>query len=173
VLGGSQQQTSSITHRADFSVFRGEDILGKNLATDYFYKFWMSHERPARKHIHPEKMKSYLENLVIMDVQRNDDDIALHVRLIGTLVAHYYGEITDKDVNAMPNEGAAKRIYYLCSLVLDEKAPLLTGTPGFAEDKQYLEAWALYMPLFDEAGAIEKILVCVDIQKLTKPDEQP
>jgi len=113
--------------------------------------------------------------LVIIDVQNKGkasaNDLALQVRLIGTTVAHYYGEITGKDVNAMPNKEAAKRIYYLCSLVLEEGKPLLTITPGFAEDKQYLEAFALYMPLFGDAGDIEKIFICVDIQRRIFPDD--
>lgn len=166
MLGHRKFHTAEDTQYGDFSVFADSDILGKNASTDYFYNFWNSLERPCREDIKPGKMARYLDRVVLMDIQELNGRLALSVRLIGTFVASYYGEITGKDIRAMPNKQAADRIYHICNMVLEQKKPLMTVTPAFAADKQYLEAYALYMPLFDESGSIEKILVCVDISSL-------
>lgn len=163
MLGQSRIGTAKHTQYGDFVVFDGENIVGHNEAADYFYKFWTSLEKPSRKDIKPAEIKQYLEHIVMMDVRPEDGGFALHVRLIGTFVANFYGEISGQDIRAMPNKKAADRIYRICKLVLDHKAPLLTLTPALSEDKQHLEALALYLPLFDEAGEIEKIMVCVDV----------
>jgi len=163
VLGHSKIGTANHTKYGDFIVFKEDNIIGKSEATDYFYTFWMSLEHPSRKDIKPAEIKKYLEHIVMLDVQKSDQEFALHVRLIGTFVADFYGEISDQDVRAMPNKQAADRIYRISKMILDHKAPLLSITPALSEDKRHLEALALYMPLFDDAGAIEKIMVCVDV----------
>jgi len=166
VLGYTKHSTAENTEYGDFAVYAGDEILGRNGAVDYFYKFWHSLEKPSRKDIRPSDLTQYLEHLVLMDVQNSDGDFALHVRLIGTFVASYYGEISGKDVREMANKQAIDRIYYAAGQVLKKSEPLLTVAPGFAADKQYLEAYALYMPLYDAKGEIEKIMAAIDIVSL-------
>lgn len=163
MLGHSRIGTANHTKYGDFIVFKDDNIVGQSEATDYFYDFWLSLDQPGRKDIKPAEIKKYLEHIVMMDVQKSGREFALHVRLIGTFVANFYGEISGQDIRAMPNKQAADRIYRISKLILEHRAPLLSVTPALSADKQHLEALALYMPLFDAAGEIEKIMVCVDV----------
>lgn len=163
MLGHSRIGTAKHTKYGDFIVFKGDNILGQSEATDYFYNFWKSLDHPSRKDIKPAEIKKYLEHIVMMDVQQSHGELALHVRLIGTFVASFYGELSGQDVRAMSNKGAADRIYRASEQTINHKAPVLTVTPALSKDKQHLEALALYMPLLDAAGEIEKIMVCVDV----------
>jgi len=166
VLGYTKYSTAKNTEYGDFIVYAGDKILGRNDAVDYFYKFWHSLEKPSRKDIRPSDLTQYLEHMVLLDVQNPGENFALHVRLIGTFVASYYGEISGKDVREMANKQAVDRIYYVTGQVLKKNEPLLTVAPGFAADKRYLEAYAFYMPLYDAKGEIEKVMVAVDIVPL-------
>lgn len=166
MLGHSDIGKATQTKYGDYTVYSGTDILGQSTTADYFYNFWTSLEHPSRKDINPNEMTPYLERLVMMDVLPKGEDFALHVRLIGTFVANFYGEISGNDIRAMPNKQAAARIYSVSKMIVEQKEPLLTITPGFSDDRKYLEALALYMPLFDDKGTVEKIMVCVDIVSL-------
>lgn len=166
MLGYTDHRTRENTKFGEYSTFAGEDILGRNETVDFFYKFWSALERPTRKDIRPQDLKAYLDHVVLMDVTKSREPFALEVRLIGTFVAHYYGEISGKDIYDMPNQKAAQRIYHTCNLAINQQIPMLTVTPGFDEGKQYLEAYGLYMPLFNEVGEVEKIMVCADIVSL-------
>jgi len=166
--GHSKLGTAANKRYSNFTVFSDTDILGHSAATDFFYHFWRSLPNPSRKDINPAKLTKYLDRIVIMDVHSDDDGFALNARLVGTFVANYYGEISGKDVRTMPNKEAAERIYSTSKMVLEQQNLLLTITPGISEDKKYLEAVTLYMPLFDDGGVIEKIMVCVDVASINR-----
>lgn len=155
------------TEFGQFVIHGGADIVGKNPIADFFYEYWLSKHReghlPCRADIKPTDIRKHLDHLVIMDVQRHQHTFSLIVRLIGTHVANFYGEISGKDIKDMTNQVAVHRIYETSKLVLMENSPQLCITPAISPDRQYLEACALYMPLYDEAGEIEKILVAVDV----------
>jgi hypothetical protein len=170
VLGYTQFGSGRDIQYGDYKTYRNEDILGRNKVVDFFYKFWDKLERPTRADIKPAQLRSFLDHVVLIDID-SSNGFALHTRLIGTYVASYYGEISGKDINSMNNKSAAQRIYKNCEIIVAEKEPLLTVTPGFDKDKQFLEALALYMPLYGNNGDdIKKIMVCVDITSLVSPD---
>lgn len=158
------------TEFGEFTVLSGENCLGHNEVMDFFYNYWLSkHDGdhlPARTDLRPSEMARHLDHLVIMDVGRVGDSFSLTVRLIGTHVANFYGEISGKDIHEMTNSNAAQRIYHLCALVVTENRPQMSVTPAFAPDRQYLEAYALYLPLYGASGDVEKILVAVEVKSL-------
>lgn len=158
------------TRFGEFSLYSGPEVTGKNAIVDFFFNYWDSkHSKdhlPTRADIRPSEVAKHLDHLVIMDIEREKEDFALKVRLIGTHVANFYGEISGKDIKAMQNPNAVNRIYHLSGLVLTQKTPQLSVTPAFAPDRQYLEAYALYLPLFDASGDVKKILVAVDVLSL-------
>ncbi|WP_417466037.1 PAS domain-containing protein [Kordiimonas sp.] len=163
--------TSPISHAefGEFTQLQGEAVRGRNRVTDYFYDYWLTkHEGdklPCRADIRPNDLSRHLDHVVIMDVA-TETRFRLTVRLIGTHVSNFYGEITGKDIREMTNQQAAERIYLVSQRVVDERLPILTITPAFARDRQYLEAYALYLPLYNTAAEVEKILVAVDIRSL-------
>ena len=63
----------------------------------------------------------------------------------------------------MKNTQAVARIHRACAKMLESKEPVLTTSPAFAPERLYLEAIALYMPLFDANGNVVKIFTCVNI----------
>ncbi len=155
------------TEFGEFVIHGGADVVGKNPIVDFFYEYWLSKHQedqlPSRADIRPMEIRKHLDHLVIMEVTGDHTPFGLHVRLIGTHVANFYGEISGKDIRDMKNQIAANRIYHTSGLLLSEDAPQLCVTPAIAPDRQYLEAFALYLPLYDDARNIEKILVAVDV----------
>ncbi len=143
-------------------------MAGRNAVVDFFYGFWSSLEHPTKAKIKPQNLVKFLDRAAILDVTYPDDNLALTVRLIGTFVAGYYGEIAGQDIRIIPNKQASDRIYKFSEIMLQEKVPIMTVTPAFAPDKDYLEATALYLPFYGETGDIERILVGVDMAPLIK-----
>lgn len=154
----------------EFTEVSGPAIEGKNRVVDFFYHYWRDKcagdHLPARADIRPTEISHFIDHTVIMDVGGSLPDFTLNIRLIGTHVTTFYGEITGKDVREMSNQNAAERIYHICTKVLADRQPHLTVTPAFSPDRQYLEAYALYMPLFGDDGRIDKIMVAVDVRSL-------
>jgi hypothetical protein len=99
---------------------------------------------------------------------QNSADWHLMVRLIGGHVSNFYGEITGKDVRAMGNNQAIERIYYAARHIIDTEVPMLTISPAYSADKAFMEAVALYLPLFDTDGNVVKILVAVNVSPISQ-----
>lgn len=169
MFGTNRTHPLSNAEFGEFNQIEGEAVRGKNRVTDHFYDYWISKhdgtKLPCRADIRPTDLSLYLDHVVILDVH-DDERFSLTVRLIGTHVANFYGEITGKDIHAMANQQAAERIYLVSEHVVRERVPVLTITPAFAQDRQYLEAFALYLPLYNASAEVEKILVGVDIRSL-------
>ncbi len=168
VLRPENQTTSRDAIFGDFKVFRYDDIRGRLPMADFFLDIWQQkggEDRTiTRADLSPMEMKKYLEHVVLLDVTREGaQDFGLLVRLIGGHVAGFYGEITGKDVREMENNKAIERIYCGCGEVLKSSEPTMTIAPAFSPDRHYLEASALYLPLFDEYGMVNKIMVAVHV----------
>jgi len=150
-----------------YKFFTDGAIPGHNKVTDFFYSFWCdlskNGHKPSRADIQPVNLKKYLNRVILLDVTGDGPDIQLTVRLIGTHVAAFYGELSGQDINAMENKPAAARIYNICRQVLQQDKPILTVTTGISSDKTHLEAYSLYMPLYDTAGKPHKIIASADI----------
>ncbi|MEX0299441.1 MAG: PAS domain-containing protein, partial [Kordiimonas sp.] len=150
------------------TMYAGEEISGHSTSLDLLYTYWSSLASPTRADIKPAKMAKHLDRIVMMDVIQGDDSFNLTVRLIGTYFASYYSEISGKSIESMPNKEAVQRIYQVSAKVVEGREPLLTVAPGFDEQKQYLKAYALYLPLYAEDGEVDKIMVAVDIASMNK-----
>jgi len=122
----------------------------------------------SRTDINPMEMKKYLEHIVLLDVVKDSSDWHLTVRLIGGHVSGFYGEITGKDVREMGNNQAIERIYYAARHIIDTEVPMLTISPAYSADKSFMEAVALYLPLFDNDGNVVKILVAVNVSSISQ-----
>ena len=167
MLGGNKEILARDTVFGDFDVIDYGDTGQRSPMMDFFLDFWRRNggadKSVSRADISPAEMKQYLEHIVLLDVGRDRDTWNLNVRLIGSHVSAFYGEITGKDVREMKNSKAVERIYFICGKVLERNEPVMTLTPAFAPDKLYMEALALYMPLFNKDGEINKIMVAVQV----------
>ncbi len=154
------------------TLLHGEDVRGRNKVADYFYEFWQSlckdGHKPSRSDIRPANMKQYLNRLVLIDVESKEVGFNLTVRLIGSHVAAFYGEIAGQDIRDMDNEDAVDRIYTSSATIIETGEPALSITAGISKNKKHLEGFALYMPLFTPEGEINKVMVSVDIKALAK-----
>ena len=157
----------------DFQIVKYADTAGRTDMTDFFLDFWRSKggdkQTITRSHISPMEIKKFLEHVVPMDVNRENDNWNLVVRLIGSHVATYYGEITGQDIREMANSKAIERIYCVSRLVIESKEPAMTVSPAFSPDKEYMEAVALYLPLFDDKKEVVKIMVAVHVASPAVP----
>lgn len=155
-----------------YKLYLGKKIRGRNKATDFFHQFWCDLSeggyKPTRADIRPSNLKQFLNRVVLMDVVPTNQDFGLKVKLIGTHVTAFYGELSGMDIHDMENKEAAKRIYKSCATMLKQSEPVLSVISGISEDKVHLEAYALYMPLYNDAGKIDKIMASVDIKSLSK-----
>jgi len=154
----------------EFELIEYEAIDRRYPIMSFFIDLWREKggedKTITRADINPLEMKKYLEHIVLMDVHNEDEGIQLTVRLIGGHVADYYGEITGKDIREMGNAQAIERIYYAARHIIETDVPMLTISPAYSADKSFMEAVALYVPLFDNEGRVAKILVAVSVSAL-------
>lgn len=144
--------------------------------SDFFLDYWFANGGPeksiSRGDIQPQALKKYLDRLVIMDISHEGGALTLNIRLIGSWVAGFYGEVTGKDVKAIENPKAVERIYSACGKVIEYQEPVFSTTPALGPDRAYLMATALYLPLFDnDIGQVTKVLAAVDVAQQTSPME--
>jgi len=155
----------------EFALIEYEAIDRRYPIMNFFLDLWREKggedKTITRADINPLEMKKYLEHIVLMDVIRDGDNMLLNVRLIGGHVADYYGPMTGKDVREMGNAQAVERIYYAAHHIIDTDVPMLTISPAYSTDKSFMEAVALYVPLFDKEGSVVKILVAVNVSAVS------
>lgn len=168
MLRPENQTTSRDAVFGDFEVIDYDDIRGRLPMADFFLDIWQKKGGESRTitrgDLSPVEMKKYLEHVVLLDVTLSDTgNLGLLVRLIGGHVSGFYGEITGKDVRDMENEKAIERIYHGCGVVFQSGKPVMTNASAFSPDRHYLEASALYLPLFDKDGMVNKIMVAVHV----------
>lgn len=165
------EQISSVRFQ-DFELFSGEAIHGQHPGIDFFIDYWerlhqLGATHPRRADIKPKDLVRYLPHFVLMDIE-DEDDLKIRIRLIGTHVATFYGEITGQLIEEMPNEGAVRRIKTLSRLILDEREPKLSITPGFGERQKHLVAYSVYAPVFSENGAVKHIMLGSFVELLSQ-----
>ncbi len=151
----------------EFELIEYQSIDRRFPIVNFFLDLWRDKggetKSVTRADINPMEMKKYLEHIVLMDIVHDGDSWNLMVRLIGSHVTAYYGEITGKDIRDMGNTKAIERIYYAARHIMETERPMLTILPAYSTDKSYMEAVALYAPLFDNDKNVAKILVAVNV----------
>ncbi|UTW56131.1 hypothetical protein [Kordiimonas sp. SCSIO 12610] len=193
MLDRSPDLNTRLTTFGDFEILSEGPAFDKYTRENILYTYWQDHGGPeqtiTRADINPAKLTSVLKHMVIMDITAgcspyapaiptadSQHDFTATVKLIGTFVVDFYGEITDKDIYQMEHTSAANRIYHMTALALDTKTPQLSVASGYTDQKEHLKSYALYLPLFDgkkSAGPealpnnpITKMLVYVDVVTL-------
>jgi len=165
-------------HRFRFDILRNEDIIGVNPVCDRVQAHWWRIKPamglPKRQDIKLAELRQDSAYISILDIEGGscfEHDFTLRVRLIGTAVTEHFGEITGKDVAEMEKQASARRIYTMASLAIQERQPVMSVINAFVPEEPYKDAVGLYMPLADEAGEVNKILVAAYVSYFT--DQTP
>ncbi len=173
-MQSSLHTTFSKTGDVEFGdpiIYRGQDVKGHHGGVDALYDYYISVKaraggRPQRRHIHPADFKTYLPNIVLINIDTLDP-LVLRVRLAGTHVSSVYGEITGDLIENLSNTAAIDRINRMSALSIETDQPILCITPGLAPDIKHLIAVAMYAPLYDDAGTPNMIFTAVFVEKLS------
>lgn len=156
----------------DVQIFEAEEFKGNSEPVDAVYAYWREKcrdgELPRRSDIRPEELRRYLPYLVLMDVSPDPEakhGLRLVVRLIGTHVSTYYGELTGEEVVNMGNSAASERIYYMSRLTVGRRRSVFGLVKGIAPGHEHLTSYALYAPLrAEDSDRIDKILICATVE---------
>lgn len=158
----------------EFTLTFGAAIRGLHPMADFFLTYWEENggldKTIGRQDVQPQAIKKYLDRVVIMDVSGTGKTLRLNIRLIGSWVAGFYGEVTGKDVKAIENRKAVERIYAASAAAIEHESPVFSSAPALAPDRSYLMATALYLPLFED-GQVTKVLATVDVTPQKSPME--
>ncbi|MFC3050513.1 PAS domain-containing protein [Kordiimonas pumila] len=159
----------------DFVLIYGDKISGHSKMVDFMFRYWctlretLPSHKPRRKDINPKDFTPYLDKVVLIDLLQESDGLHFFIRLIGTTIASYYGELTGQYVSAMANKEAADRLCHVCEQVIETQAPILSHTVGISLEHEFMDAWTIYLPLYSIDGtAIEKVLLCSDLKARKK-----
>jgi hypothetical protein len=109
---------------------------------------------PTRTEMTARDLKNFLRNIIVVQRERKDDVSHYRWRLIGTdvtsIVGHNTGKMFDETV---PPEHLSRWIQ-CCDMVLESEQPWRFLGRVHIQDREYLNAEHLYMPLTDENGAV-------------------
>lgn len=171
----------------------GDEIKNHTNIIDAAYAYWtglaseIGAQRgtlPMRSDLDLRSMIPFLSHIILYDVVESaEDELDAHspahnkvddlfaleamprlrVRLAGTAVTEVFGEITGQDVMEMENKTVARRVGRISGNVIRSRRPCLSITPGFDEQRQHLQAHALFLPLAGSEDTIVKLIVCLHV----------
>ncbi len=111
---------------------------------------------PSRKDIAPEEMRTYLANVMLVEVARQPLDFVY--RVFGSGIAAAHGEdYTNKSVRDLQPPEFAALIWDQYADVLEKETPQLHGVV-FQTESQYHEYQRLTLPLSSNGVTIDKLL---------------
>lgn len=128
---------------------------------------------PARADIKPMEIPKLLPNVILLDVREEPRDFCY--RLIGTGVVHHLAEdITGQWMSKIEHQRPPSRIWESCEKVVETRCPYLSSVPYVGPHAEFLYGEDIILPLADESGDVEKLLVFVAyIKKSYGPDDDP
>jgi hypothetical protein len=126
---------------------------------------------PARSQMTPRDLKDYLRHIILVQ-REHDDPPRCRWRLIGSSVTDIVGNHTGKLFDdSVPSEHLG-RWYESCELILSSGQPWRFLGRVQLNDREYLKAENLYMPLTDDNGVASYVMgLCRYSQRLHDNDE--
>jgi len=123
---------------------------------EYWRQSRRGRELPSRKDISPEDMRTYLSNVMLIDVSYRPLDFVY--RVFGTEIARAYRkDYTGKSVRQLEPGAFAKVVWQQYLDVVSERRPCLHGII-FASDARYGKYQRLTLPLSSDGLLINKLL---------------
>lgn len=148
-------------------VTSAEDLIsdGQRALYEYFNSKTNNERLAKRDDLNPEEIKPYLPNIGMVDVVRNDNgDLEdLIVRLLGTALVTFYGEITGKLLSTFRDPVAAQRVITSVKCIDKTSRPLVYISTGNKEDFKRIETQMLFIPL-SNGKEIEQMFCFIEVK---------
>lgn len=116
----------------------------------------------------PREFKKYLPNMALLELQMDAKNVVSDAfcRVCGSKCTLLYGEVTGTWLSNMEPYEIFERVMERCNIVRKSGHELGVMLQILSIDKNYIVVRGLYIPLSDDTGSIEKILVFVDIDEV-------
>ncbi len=114
---------------------------------------------PARTALTARQLRPFMRNLAIYERVGDGEQRRYRVRLLGSGIVQYYGELTGKFVDEVVPEKFLSRWYALSDVTLAVQQPLRLLLRADTFDKSYMVAEYLCCPLKAEDGAVKFVLL--------------
>jgi hypothetical protein len=141
---------------ADETCAFGHAMLGALLA------LWRSEAKqgvPARSAMTARKLQSFMRNIALYERIGEGHQRRYRVRLMGSGIVQYYGELTGKYVDEVVPEKFLDRWYAVADIALLSQKPVRILLRADTFDKSYMVAEYLCAPLASESGLTKFILI--------------
>lgn len=128
------------------------------------FEYWQSKgwpERlPRREDLDPFDVPALMPQIVLLDVRREPRDF--FYRVIGTGVTeHLSKDWTGTWMSEIEHQRPPSRIWENCDKVVESKVPALSCVPYVGPHADFLYGEDVILPLGNERGDVEKLLVFV------------
>jgi hypothetical protein len=114
---------------------------------------------PARQAMTARKLQPFMRNIAIYERIGEGAQRRYRVRLMGSGIVQYYGELTGKYVDEAVPEKYLARWYAVSDITLATHKPVRLLLRADTFDKSYMVAEYLCAPLAAEAGTVKFVLV--------------
>jgi len=150
-------------HRADMPMV--ERILG------YFEARTEGKRLARRSDINPSDMKDILPDVCILELEKDADGMLedVVIRLMGTNVVSFYGELTGRSIFTHPSSQVAERIFKSAGFCLVRHRPVLVQAFTLSEEKNHLKVSVLYVPLSENNADIDRLFTHVSVSRSLTP----
>jgi len=156
--------TSGLVFLSDEQI---ENIPSFKTLTNYLVFVSQNGKLARKSEIDPAKIKKLLPDIFILDLVREDGEVTdLTIRLMGTGLAQFYGEHTNKSINRLENTEAVARIFTSARKCAEVRKNIAIDVASLSVKKPHLRATGLYCPLQGNGHQIEQILGLVVVRSI-------
>lgn len=109
----------------------------------------------------PADLVQYLPHLALLDLIRDTagNVIDCRGRLVGTAVAEFYGDLTDKGLDALPTEETRDHLITAIETINAARKPLATCSQRRIGQGPKVGIHVLYLPLSSDGDIIDKLFL--------------
>lgn len=112
-------------------------------------------------------MKTFLTMMVIMELIFDDGRVVdTAMRLIGSEVEHFYGNMTGRKISEHPEKNGVARVLKGINRIMEIRAPIVTLASGQLAGHRHLSVNTAYVPMAEDGENIDKIVGYVEISSL-------
>jgi hypothetical protein len=140
--------------------------------------YWLSKQvdgAPMRRcQFDATEIPHLLPYLILLEVVRGVIDRAVldfRYRVIGDVLLRYSrGNYTGKCFSEVDGQGPGSEVFTIVSTVVEQRRPVLLRPPYVGPHQQIFYCESTTMPLVDETGAVDRILIACDFLPETMTD---